>query len=74
MFTHFKKHVFYIIVGALDLPIKPETSFELKEYESRIEELRTSEKLLAELNETLEVKLQKTEALRLRRLDYFLDL
>lgn len=45
-----------------------ETSLELREYETRIEELRASEKLLAELNETLEMKLKKTEALRAQRL------
>lgn len=46
---------------------KMETSLELKEYEAKIEELRTNEKLLAELNETLETKLLKTEALRVHR-------
>lgn len=40
---------------------------ELKEYEARIEELRASEKLLATLNETLEMKLKKTEELRAQR-------
>ncbi|VDD74722.1 unnamed protein product [Mesocestoides corti] len=52
---------------AKELPSDLETSFELKQYEARTEELRASEKLLAELNETLETKLKKTEALRIQR-------
>nr|VZI36294.1 unnamed protein product [Spirometra erinaceieuropaei] len=48
-------------------PVDMETSTELREYEAKIEELRTSEKLLAELNETLETKLKRTESLRLHR-------
>eukprot|EP00108_Taenia_solium_P012138 TsM_000000800 transcript=TsM_000000800 gene=TsM_000000800 len=55
------------ITGSTDIPAKMETSLELREYETRIEELRASEKLLAELNETLEMKLKKTEALRAQR-------
>lgn len=55
------------ITGTADVPAKMETSLELREYEARIEELRASEKLLAELNETLEMKLKKTEALRAQR-------
>ncbi|KAL5104793.1 hypothetical protein TcWFU_010228 [Taenia crassiceps] len=54
-------------VTITDMPAKMETSLELMEYETRIEELRASEKLLAELNETLEMKLKKTEALRAQR-------
>ena len=50
-----------------------ETSLELKEYEARIEELRASEKLLASLNETLEMKLKKTEELRAQRLVNWLN-
>lgn len=56
------------IVDAVEMPAKMDTSLELREYEARIEELRASEKLLAELNETLEMKLKKTEALRVQRL------
>ncbi|VDO06238.1 unnamed protein product [Rodentolepis nana] len=62
--------MFYISLFMLDMcevPLKMDTSLELKEYETRIEELRASEKLLAELNETLGMKLQKTEALRAQR-------
>ncbi|VDL94768.1 unnamed protein product [Schistocephalus solidus] len=47
--------------------VEMKTSTELREYEAKIEELRTSEKLLAELNETLETKLKRTESLRLHR-------
>ncbi|VDM35998.1 unnamed protein product [Hydatigera taeniaeformis] len=54
-------------LSTADIPVKMETSLELREYETRIEELRASEKLLAELNETLEMKLKKTEALRAQR-------
>lgn len=35
--------------------------------EDAIEQLKTSEKLMAELNETWEQKLRKTEAIRLER-------
>lgn len=58
----------FLPLGTTDIPAKMETSLELREYETRIEELRASEKLLAELNETLEMKLKKTEALRAQRL------
>ncbi|VDN14908.1 unnamed protein product [Dibothriocephalus latus] len=51
----------------IQAPIDMKTSTELREYETKIEELRTSEKLLAELNESLETKLKRTESLRLHR-------
>ncbi|VUZ43691.1 unnamed protein product, partial [Hymenolepis diminuta] len=56
-----------VVTDTSEVPVKMDTSLELREYEIRIEELRASEKLLAELNETLEMKLQKTEALRAQR-------
>ncbi|KAM7539378.1 hypothetical protein Aperf_G00000050994 [Anoplocephala perfoliata] len=57
-----------VVTDAVEMPVKMDTSLELREYEARIEELRASEKLLAELNETLEMKLKKTEALRVQSL------
>lgn len=64
---------FRYILDTSEVPVKMDTSLELREYEIRIEELRASEKLLAELNETLEMKLQKTEALRAQRLLIFIS-